>query len=348
MLTSYENIHKEKSETIPIHRYANFNAEKKGPDIRSLLQHEFELGQKLEREAEFKLYLLTFLGITIVLVLVFFRGYRERMKANRRLSRAYAEIENKNKDMSDSITYARQIQKARLPDPELILEAFSEAFGLYKPKDIVSGDFYWFAHTKSGKVILAAADCTGHGIPGAFMSLIGMDILNYAVIENQLSNPTEILECVNISMKKAMKQKDESSGTRDGMDIVLCVFDFEEMELSYAGAHRPLVVVRKGEVTEYKPTKQAIGGLTADDQVFETQKICLRKNDMVYLFSDGYSDQFGGPRNKKFSSRKFKDLLSRIYSLPACTQENLLEQTFENWRENNDQLDDVLVMGVRI
>jgi len=327
---------------------AKYESDKQDADIRYLQKQEQFMNERLNKEIKFKTYMLIFSGIVLILTFSFFRSYRDNKKANRHLSRAYAEIESKNKDISDSINYARQIQRARLPDHDLINRLFRESFGLFKPKDIVSGDFYWFAELKNGKTAFAAADCTGHGIPGAFMSLIGIDTLHQAMIENELANPAEILSFSNVSLKKALRQNDEFSASRDGMDIALCILDREKMELCYAGAHRPLIIIRNDEITEIKATKHAIGGLTPDNQQFDMHTLPVESNDMIYVFTDGYADQFGGHCDKKYTTRKFKELLLSIYTRPAKEQEKMLDIVFEAWRGTTEQVDDVLVMGIRV
>ena len=343
-----DSLHDDNQNRLMHEMSAKYESDKKEASIRSLHRQERLMAEKLSDATQFRVFVLVFSGIALILTFSFFRSYRDNKRANRRLARANEEIETRNKDISDSIHYARQIQRARLPDPDTIYELFPQTFGLFKPKDIVSGDFYWFADLKNGKRAFAAADCTGHGIPGAFMSLIGIDTLHHAMIETRLTKPSEILACVNRSLKKSMKQHDQSAGTRDGMDIALCVFDEEKMELHYAGAHRPLILIRGNEITELKPTKQAIGGLTDNEQQFETHVLKLQKNDMIYVFSDGFADQFGGNCDKKYGTKKFKELLLSVNTKSMAEQEEMLDIVFEAWRGNNEQIDDVLVIGVRI
>lgn len=305
------------------------------------------MNKELHKDDRFQVFLLGFSGILMILAFTFLRIYREKRRANKQLQLAYAEIALKNKDIADSINYARKIQQARLPDPEVIHRLFPESFGLFKPKDIVSGDFYWFTDLQNGKAAFAAADCTGHGIPGAFMSLIGMDTLHQAVVESKLHDPKEVLSFINVSLKKSLRQND-LLGPRDGMDIALCVFDRERMELQYAGAHRPLILIRNNELTEIKATKHAIGGLTENHQDFACHTLPVQANDMIYIFTDGYTDQFGGEHNKKFSTRQFRELLLSICTKSAADQEKILDIVFESWRGKHEQIDDVLVIGVRI
>jgi serine phosphatase RsbU (regulator of sigma subunit) len=326
---------------------AKYESEKKELMINSLEKNKALSEEKLEQEKTFKIYLIIFCVLIAAFAFFLFRGNVAKKKANMELSKAYEEIEIKNKDISDSINYARQIQTARLPNPDRILHFLPQTFGLYKPKDVVSGDFYWFAEHENGKILLAAADCTGHGIPGAFMSMIGIDELNHASLEKRLSDPSEILSLVNVGVKKALRQNEENSMSRDGMDIALCIFDLKNNTLEYAGANRPLYYIRNSELIELAPTKAAIGGLTDNAQVFKSHRVELQKDDMIYIFTDGFADQFGGPQGKKFMTKRFKELLLSIHKKPIPEQEKELEQALLDWQENNSQVDDILVLGVR-
>jgi tetratricopeptide (TPR) repeat protein len=284
--------------------------------------------------------LIVFSSLILVLVGLIYRSYHNKKKANTLLAIQKREID-------DSINYALQIQKATLPDPADIEKAFPEVFGLYLPKDVVSGDFYWFAK-KDSKAIIAAVDCTGHGVPGAFMSMIGSDKLNAAVIEKNITRPANILSEVNSTVKRALKQNSSESKSRDGMDMALCTFDLEKNILEYAGANRPLVHIRNGELHEISPTKASIGGHTPDGQEFDNHIIETKKNDTFYIFSDGYADQFGGAQGKKFMTKKLKQALLSIQQLSMKEQEKALYNTFLEWKGRHEQIDDILVIGIRI
>ncbi|MFL5763046.1 MAG: tetratricopeptide repeat protein [Bacteroidia bacterium] len=288
-------------------------------------------------------------GFLLVLLLaaVAFRGYRQKQRANLLLSEQKKEIAEQKAQIDDSIGYARYIQRAILPSESEIISAFKDVFGLYKPKDVVSGDFYWFAQIDR-KVLIAVADCTGHGVPGAFMSLLGSDKLNQIVQEKGITTPGLILSELNKSVKKTLKQNDKNSVSRDGMDIALCQFDLEALKMQYAGANRPVYIIREGILTEYAPTKAAIGGLTEDQKQFENLSVDLKPGDQIYLFSDGYADQFGGPSAKKFMTKRLKELLLRICMLPMKEQEAILERTFSDWKGSLEQLDDILIIGIAI
>jgi len=252
-------------------------------------------------------------------------------------------IEDHNKDVTDSINYARRIQRAMLPHRRDIWTSFPQSFVLYKPKDIVSGDFYFFH-----KTFIAAADCTGHGVPGAFMSMVGAGKLNDAVAQS--SDTSEILSLLNIGVKTALKQsEDDVSSTRDGMDIALCSIDTVNRIVKYAGANRPIWVIRKGStsVEEIKATKKAIGGFTENSQHFDTHEIKLNEGDSFYLSTDGYADTFGKD-GKKMMTKKFKEILLSIQDKTMKEQEKHLDDFVENWKAGTEQVDDILVIGIRV
>lgn len=255
-------------------------------------------------------------------------------------------IEIKNKEITDSLVYAKRIQSAILPDINLIYKTLDQSFILYLPKDIVSGDFYAFAQ-KQNKVLIAAADCTGHGVAGAFMSMIGSALLNQIINEKNITTPSVILDHLNEGIIHSLKQKENE--TNDGMDISICTFDLNKNELQFAGANRPLWLIRKNELFFYKPNKYPIGGLQVmHDEQFIQHEIQLQKNDTIYIFTDGYADQFGGERGKKLMTRKFREVLLSIQKETMQQQGTYLKEYFEHWKGKNEQVDDVLVIGIRI
>ena len=255
-------------------------------------------------------------------------------------------VEEKQKEILDSISYAQRIQNALLPPLQEVSSSLPNSFVLFKPKDIVAGDFYWFAETNDKKII-AACDCTGHGVPGAFMSTIGSEKLNEAIKDS--SDVSVILNLVNRGMKKVLRQTDKINSTRDGMDVSLCAFNKDLSQVEYAGANRPLWIIRKDqlEIEEIKATKVAIGGLTEDNQVFTKHTIDLQKGDSVYLFSDGYADQFS-PQDKKLMTRKFKEIILSIQNKTMEEQKEYLGSFIDEWKGNMEQTDDILVVGVRV
>ena len=255
------------------------------------------------------------------------------------LSLANDELSMKNKDILDSITYAKRIQLAILPS-EI---PFNETFTVYKAKDIVSGDFYWM-NASGEKEFLAAVDCTGHGVPGAFMSFIGYTALKKIIIEQEVYEPAKILNHLNEEVAASLHQKGEDI-VNDGMDIALVCFTPGTQVLEYAGAFNPLIIIRKGEILETKADRFAIGRSTGKEKTFTNHSIAIEKGDMIYLFSDGYADQFGGPDGKKFKTSALKDLFMSISHLPAKQQHSILDKTFEEWKGDQEQIDDVLIVG---
>jgi serine phosphatase RsbU (regulator of sigma subunit) len=226
-------------------------------------------------------------------------------------------------------------------------------FILYKPKDIVSGDFYHaLAHKPSGSktelFYMCTADCTGHGVPGALMSMMGISRLNESIIERNLIHPNEILDNMRIGIITSLNPEGSVEESKDGMDCVLCAYDFENMQLEFAAANNPLWHYRDGVITEYKPDKMPVGKYGGEMKPFSLQKISLQKGDIIYTFTDGFADQFGGEKGKKFKYKQLQETLLAHSALPMDDQKELLDKKFENWRGNLEQIDDVLIIGVRI
>tara|TARA_R110000782_G_scaffold110863_1_gene200385 strand:- start:64296 stop:67481 length:3186 start_codon:yes stop_codon:yes gene_type:complete len=256
-------------------------------------------------------------------------------------------IEVANKNITDSINYAKKIQEAILPKATKLEKIIDFISILFVPKDVVSGDFYWFE--KMGKkIILAAADCTGHGVPGAFMSMIGINNLNQIVLENKTTQPDIILKELNNSIKKALKQDDKDSESKDGMDIALTCIDYETNTLTYSGAFRPLVYIRNNKLFELKGSRQPIGGSAPNDFAYDLHTIPLQKGDVFYLFSDGYPDQFGGPKGKKLMNKNLKDKFLAIHQESPAKQKEILLNDFNTWKGNNEQIDDILIIVIKI
>jgi serine phosphatase RsbU (regulator of sigma subunit)/FixJ family two-component response regulator len=273
---------------------------------------------------------------------------KELQEEKEKVEAVKVELEQKNEDITASIRYARRIQFAILPHLEEMQRTFPDSFVLYKPKDIVSGDFYWFAE-KGDKLLLAAVDCTGHGVPGAFMSVIGHSFLNETVDGEQITDPEKILFSLNQKVKSALKQDQATTETADGMDLALCSIDKKTLHLDFCGARRPLLQVRGGEFIEHKADKQSIGGRVDDNtEPYTGIRIDLQKGDIIYIFTDGVTDQFGGTDHKKYSARRFREFLEQIQAKPMKEQALLLDTEIETWRGNYDQTDDILVMGIRV
>jgi serine phosphatase RsbU (regulator of sigma subunit) len=234
-----------------------------------------------------------------------------------------------------------------LPTEKDIKLIVPDSFVYFLPKDIVSGDFYWVRKMKD-LLFIAVADCTGHGVPGAFMSMIGTDRLNFALQEKKLIKPSDILYELNNGVKEALKQNETGSTSRDGMDIALCVIDENKRILNYSGANRMLYKISKGVLTDYAPTKSAIGGFTPLNFTFQDHQISFEKGDMFYMFSDGFADQFGGPKGKKYMIKKLKSCLLNIANDSLEMQKEKIGKEFHSWKGSHEQVDDVLVIGVRV
>ena len=267
-------------------------------------------------------------------------------QSRQKIEHSAMEISHKNKEILDSINYARRIQNAILPPKEEVFAAFKDTFILYKPKDIVSGDFYFFSKSDN-RYILAAADCTGHGVPGALMSMIGNDLLHQIIREMKMEEPAKILDALHWGVTGILKQ-DVQRDSRDGMDIALMSFDKNFETLQYAGAYRNLYLVRDNQITEFKANKFPIGNAQHERDHFKNNDISIQKGDMFYIFTDGYADQFGGSKGKKYMMKNFQQMLLKIACLPINEQEKILDKTIEDWRGSHEQVDDILVIGVRV
>ena len=277
---------------------------------------------------------------------------------NRALDEKNQLIEKANQDITSSINYAKRIQQAILPEIETIKKYFPNSFVFYRPRDIVSGDFYWLAH-KNYKIIIAAVDCTGHGIPGALMSMIGNELLNDIVKSRNITEPDKILNALRRGIIHTLRQ--EESNNQDGMDLAICCIDnypesykehLGEPKLEYAGAGIPLVYIQNEQLYEVRPDRIIIGGLKTyeGEQDFKKHSISLSSPTTVYLFSDGYQDQFGGAERRKFSSKKFKALLLQNAVLDMPRQKLRLEESINEWMAESDekQLDDMMVIGLQV
>ena len=256
-------------------------------------------------------------------------------------------IEEKQKEILSSISYAKRLQEAILPPNSLIKQNLPDSFFFYKPKDIVAGDFYWLEtdQKNSNALLFAAADCTGHGVPGAMVSVVCSNALNRTVNEFGITNPGEILDKVSELVVETFEKSE--SEVNDGMDISLCYFDKSKNELKWSGANNPLWIIRNNTLIEYKPNKQAIGKVDVP-LPFITQTIQLQKNDILYLFTDGYADQFGGEKGKKFKLSSLQELFLSKCHLPMDEQLKEVEKTLSNWKGNIDQVDDILIIGIRV
>ncbi len=266
---------------------------------------------------------------------------------NVELKNAYDKIEEKNNEIIDSIKYAQRIQKALLPDANLLNKYVDDYFIFYKPKDIVSGDFYWFGE-RNNQLIFVAADCTGHGVPGALLSMLGISFLSEIISNKNNLEANRILEILRNQMISSLKQSGFEGESKDGMDIALCIFDKEKKNLQYSGAYNSLYLIRGNELDEYKADRMPIGYYDNAVEPFTNHNIQLNQGEMIYLFSDGFPDQFGGTEGKKYKYKAFKDLLLSMNNLSMKDQHKRLQKEFEDWKGNYDQVDDVIVLGIKI
>jgi serine phosphatase RsbU (regulator of sigma subunit)/Tfp pilus assembly protein PilF len=332
-----------------------YDSEKKD---KELVKKDAEIFKQQAETAKENLQRNTFIiGFVLVLVLAFFifRSYRQKQTANESLQEKNELIETQkklveknNNKITDSITYAKRIQQAILPTQELVKLILPQSFVFFYPKDIVSGDFYWMYPINKNEILYAVVDCTGHGVPGALMSIMGYNLLEQVVKEHHIYEPGIILNELSKLVKDSLKQNDGLAEVKDGMDIALCKINYQNKELEYAGAHNPLYLIRNGILIETKADRKSVGISQSKSDSFFNHKIKLEKEDCLYIFSDGYADQKGGSENKKFFYSTFRELLVTIYQLPMEEQKEFLKKTIVEWIGNKEQIDDMLVIGVRI
>ncbi|MCB0408585.1 MAG: tetratricopeptide repeat protein [Flavobacteriales bacterium] len=358
-ITMRDSLNNEETQKAAAKQQAKYEYEKQ----KAIDDKEHEKQLAIEQEAKEKQQVITYataggLGLVgIFLIFVFNRLQVTKRQKNiieeqkqaveeqkQIVETAHHELEEKNQEILDSINYAKRIQNAILPPQKVVKEFLQESFILYKPKDIVAGDFYWLEH-KENKVLFAACDCTGHGVPGAMVSVVCNNGLNRSVREYNLTDPGKILDKTREIVIQEFEKSEEE--VKDGMDIALC--SLQGNTLHYAGANNPLWIIRKGaeEIEEIKADKQPIGKY-AEPTPYTTHKIELQKGDTIYIFSDGYADQFGGEKGKKFKAANFKKLLLSIQNETIEQQRELINQAFEEWKGDLEQLDDVCVIGVKI
>lgn len=328
--------------------------------IRLKDEKEKEMRAKLRSEEIIRYLLLGIAAIVFVFAFFIYRQVKQTKRANIALSQSNEEIKKQRDEIKkqsekirSSIQYAQRIQNAVLPPEDMFEKYLSEYFVLFKPRDIVSGDFYWMTE-KDNKLIIAAADCTGHGVPGAFMSMLGVAFLNEIVnkiIENKhvkSLQASEILMYLKEYVINSLHQKGTAHESRDGMDIALVVIDKNTRELQFAGANNPLYLIREGELTIYSGDGMSISYNRDNTAEFTNHHIVTKPDDLVYIFSDGYPDQFGGDKGRKFMSKRFKRLLLEIHKESLDKQKHILDRTIMEWKKGHMQVDDMLVMGIKM
>lgn len=323
-----------------------YETDKKEKEIL-LLTKDQQLNAKIIKQQQLVRWgLIGGLGLLSVSIFSIYRRYRFKQKANTILEKQKEEIQQKNLLITDSIDYAQTIQEAVLPTKEEVSELIPNSFIFYKPKATVSGDFYWLG-TVGEHTICAVADCTGHGVPGAFMSLLGYNMLENVVKDQSLTQPAAILDALNSEVINRLAENGSQESSKHGMDISLISINKENYRLHYAGAHNSLYVIREQELMELKADKMGIGGVNTTTQ-FHNQSLKLRKGDMIYLFTDGFPDQIGGPKRKKFYYPPFKEFLLSISKLDVDEQRTRLNEAHTQWMGSFDQTDDILIIGIRI
>lgn len=328
-------------------------------------------GVCVEEPLEIKIYIkppiwkrwwfITLLVLLLVVLVISYIKYRERKqralqeyleneleKRTREVVAQKEELEIKNRDITDSINYAQRIQQSILPSINTINENFSGAFVYYQPRDIVSGDFYWYDRVNKDKFLIVCADSTGHGVPGAFMSMIGTTLIKDICLRQDVDSPSDVLKSLDKELQSTLNQNIDAERAHDGMDIIVCEIDVNTHYMRFASAMRPLILYKDKELQYVKGTKASIGGDPKEEKKFENVGFQLNKGDIIYMFSDGYPDQFGGPRGKKFKMDRVKNMLADVCEESMEIQQNHVDATFGKWRGNLQQVDDVLFMGVRI
>jgi serine phosphatase RsbU (regulator of sigma subunit)/Tfp pilus assembly protein PilF len=324
-----------------------YETEKKQKEIE-LLTKDYQIQElQINKGKLWMIALCSVVLIVLLIALMLYNRYKHKKQANDILEHRNTEITLQKKEITDSINYAKRIQESILPPEEHWQKLLPQSFIFYRPKDIVSGDFYWIEQ-KDRSVCFAAVDCTGHGVPGALMSVVGFNLLTQAVNEVGLTRPSEILKHLDAGVTRTLRQS-AGKGVKDGMDLSLCTLHLDSNELEYAGAFNSLYYVSNNVLHEIKADKFPIG-VNLDGYVDEytNHRVQLQKGDCIYLFSDGYADQFGGPRGKKFKYNQLKDLLTSISQLPLDVQRSHIEKTFDSWKGQLEQIDDVVIIGVRV
>lgn len=318
-----------------------FETEKKEKDIELLTKENSLKEAKLKTSKVVKNGSIAVSLLLLLFALLAYNRYRIKQKAN-------IEISQKNKEITESISYAKRIQTSFLTSEKYIAQRLSDYFILYQPRNIVSGDFYWLME-KDKDLYVCTADCTGHGIPGAFMSLISMGILNEIIYsKSHLRHSDEILNELRRIIILAVNPEGSSEEGKDGMDAVLCRFDLQKMQLEYSAANNSFYIIRNGELLVFKPDKMPVGKHVGLEKPFTRTVVPLEKGDCIYTFSDGYVDQFGGPKGKKFQSKQLKELFLANCHKPMYVQKEILNKQLQQWKGNCEQVDDILVIGIRV
>ncbi len=306
-----------------------------------------------ENEKSKQRIIILFLILGVISVAVFLYAIWGRLNVIKEqkiiIEEQHEKLNQSHKDVTDSINYAKRIQDALMTSTVYMKDILKNSFILFRPKDVVSGDFYWVHKTLNETVYFTVADCTGHGVPGAFMSMIGNSLLNEVIIEGKLEKPSLILDKLRELLIKSLNQDKNKEDSKEGMDMAICKLNLKTLELEYAGAFNPMFHVSKGVLKEYKPDNQPIGVFAGKMTPFTNHTLKLEKGDMIYISSDGFHDQFGGPNGKKFLKKRFCEMIIEASKKPISKQEMILIKTLEDWMgDHQDQIDDICVMGVEV
>ena len=304
--------------------------------------------EQLKSEKQRRTGLLIIVGLVLVSLGIVFVQLRKTRAQKVVIEGQHQKLNQSHQEITDSINYAKRIQDALMTSTVYMKDVIPESFIFFQPKDVVSGDFYWVYRSPKGQIYFTVADCTGHGVPGAFMSMIGTSLLNEFIIENNLEDTAEILTNMRKQIIKSLKQEGADADNKDGMDMALCKYDPKKKTVQYSGAYNPLIHISKNEINHIKGDNQPIGLHTGRKLPFTNHEIKVKKGDMLYIYSDGFADQFGGERGKKYMSGKFKKFLLSISEMTTEEQEKLVKAEFTNWMGENEQIDDVCVMGVKV
>jgi serine phosphatase RsbU (regulator of sigma subunit) len=339
------------------YKFVVLSALKDNPSLTSQAEFDILIKKPFYRSWWFFLIDLVILSsVVYIIIMLRDRSLRKQQeyleeelgRRTREVQEQKEELSQKNTDITESIKYAKRIQSSVLPDIARLSTVFNEAFVFFAPRDIVSGDFYWFDWIDKERFIVVCADSTGHGVPGAFMSMIGTALLQDIVTRKKITRPSAILRELDKQIFATLNQNQEVEAANDGMDIVVCEFNISNRHLTFASAMRPVIIILDGEQHYVRGNRSSIGGESVSEKFFDDQEYSLREGDIVYMFSDGFPDQFGGAGNKKMKISRLRLLIDEIKTLPLKEQHNKMREFFYDWKGDFDQVDDVLFMGIKV
>lgn len=354
-----DSLQNEKTVQIVEELNVQYETEKKEQENQILVRNNQIDKLTIQKQRSMGMYLIGTIILVLMIVVIIFILYRSKQKTNKIISLKNTQLEEqnaqineqkriielKNLDLMDSIQYAKRIQDSMLVNVERLNDILEDAFIFFRPKDVVSGDFYWFG-MKGDRFIISAIDCTGHGVPGAFMSMLGNTYLNQIIYDQGITSPEKILEALSQEVQDGLKQSETSN--QDGMDMALCSIDMKKKYVDFAGAKNPLVYIQNGEAVRLKADRLPIGISFSEDQSFHNQRIEVRSPSCFYMFSDGFPDQFGGEDGGKFMTKRLQALFQEIHGESMNRQKEILGSTLDEWMKDEEQIDDILVIGFRL